>query len=133
MYIERVLYYESRATSTTGKSKRSLMGADLLVENDLAELAMSRAYYAMFYIASAFLLGKNLSFSSHSGVISAFGREFAKDNQTFREFHRALINSQDMRNRSDYDLDVNITILEVKKQIAIAKKFMIFYETYQQD
>lgn len=36
------------------KAKRSLMGADLLVENNLAELATSRAYYAMFYIASAF-------------------------------------------------------------------------------
>ena len=42
------------------KAKRSLMGADLLVENNLAELATSRAYYAMFYIASAFLLAKNL-------------------------------------------------------------------------
>ncbi len=113
------------------KAKRSLMGADLLVENNLAELATSRAYYAMFYITSAFLLAKNLSFSSHSAVISAFGREFAKDNQKFREFHRALIDAQDMRNRSDYDLDVNITTSEAKQQIDIAKQFMNFWETYQ--
>jgi uncharacterized protein (UPF0332 family) len=113
------------------KAKRSLIGADLLVENNLAELATSRAYYAMFYIASAFLLVKNLSFSSHSAVISAFGREFAKDNQKFREFHRALIDAQDMRNRSDYDLEVNITASEAKQQIDIAKQFMNFWSSYQ--
>jgi uncharacterized protein (UPF0332 family) len=32
----------------------------------------------MFYIAEAFLEGKGLSFSKHSAVIAAFGREFAK-------------------------------------------------------
>lgn len=116
-----------------GKAKRSLIGADLLLENNLAELAMSRTYYAMFYIASAFLLAKNLSFSSHSAVIGAFGREFAKDNQKFREFHKALIDAQDLRNRSDYDLDVNITASEAKKQIEIAKQFMNFWENYQEN
>ncbi|WP_233258671.1 HEPN domain-containing protein [[Phormidium] sp. ETS-05] len=103
------------------------------MENNLAELAMSRTYYAMFYIASAFLLAKNLSFSSHSAVIGAFGREFAKDHQKFREFHKALIDAQDLRNRSDYDLDVNITASEAKKQIEIAQQFMNFWENYQEN
>ncbi|MDJ1183791.1 HEPN domain-containing protein [Roseofilum casamattae] len=75
------------------KARRSLQGAELLVENGLPELAVSRAYYAMFYIASAFLLSKELSFSSHSAVIGAFGREFARDNRELRGFHRALIDT----------------------------------------
>ena len=32
----------------------------------------------MFYCAQAMLLTKNLSFSSHKGVISAFGEHFVK-------------------------------------------------------
>ncbi len=60
------------------KAKRSLQGAELLLDNSLPELGVSRGYYAMFYIAEAFLLGKNLSFSSHSAVISAFGQNSAK-------------------------------------------------------
>jgi uncharacterized protein (UPF0332 family) len=46
------------------KARRSLKGANLMVENELPELAVSRAYYGMFYIASAFILGKGLSFST---------------------------------------------------------------------
>ncbi|WP_040467477.1 HEPN domain-containing protein, partial [Geminocystis herdmanii] len=51
------------------KAHRSLQGAQLLRDNALPELAVSRAYYAMFYIAEAFILDKGLSFSSHSAVI----------------------------------------------------------------
>jgi uncharacterized protein (UPF0332 family) len=40
------------------------------------ESSVSRTYYAMFYSAQAMLLTKNLSFSSHKGVISAFGEHY---------------------------------------------------------
>jgi uncharacterized protein (UPF0332 family) len=60
------------------KARNSLQAAKLLIENNLADIAVTRAYYTMFYCAQAFLLSKNLSFSSHSAVISAFGREFVK-------------------------------------------------------
>lgn len=106
------------------KARRSLQGAQLLLENGLPELAVSRAYYAMFYIASAFILEKGLSFSSHSAVISAFGREFAKNNNALRRFHRALIDAQDLRNRSDYNLDTEIGEEEANLQIEIGKEFI---------
>jgi uncharacterized protein (UPF0332 family) len=43
------------------------------------DFAASRAYYSLFYIASALLLSRGLSFSSHSGVIANFGKEFARN------------------------------------------------------
>jgi uncharacterized protein (UPF0332 family) len=55
------------------KTARSLQAARLLNEEGLAEFAVSRAYYAMFYVAEAFLEGEGLSFSRHSAVIAAFG------------------------------------------------------------
>lgn len=110
------------------KAKRSLIGADLLIENNLPELAVSRAYYAMFYVASAFLLSKQLSFSSHAAVIGAFGREFAREDIDCREFHRSLIDAQDLRNRSDYDLDSEISVEDTEEQIEIARKFIQFFE-----
>jgi uncharacterized protein (UPF0332 family) len=45
----RVFRYESR----TEKAQRSLKGAKLMVENALPELAVSRAYYAMFYFVAS--------------------------------------------------------------------------------
>lgn len=111
------------------KAKRSLSGAKLLLANDLNEQAASRAYYSMFYITSAFLLDKGLSFSRHSAVIGAFGREFARKSQEFREFHKGIVNAQDLRTRSDYDLDSDVSIADVEKQIAIAEKFIAFFES----
>lgn len=60
------------------KAEESLRAARLLAEQEFYSFAVSRAYYTMFYVASAFLLGRGLAFSSHSGVISAFGQHFAR-------------------------------------------------------
>ena len=60
------------------KAQQSLEAAKLLLANNFPDYATSRAYYSMFYIAEAFLEGEELSFSKHSAVIAAFGREFAK-------------------------------------------------------
>ncbi len=70
------------------EAKESLRAAkDLLLLNYWG-YAASRAYYAMFHVASALLLQKELSFSKHLGVISAFGREFAKPGIVPSEFHQ---------------------------------------------
>lgn len=50
------------------KAARSLQPARLLNDAGLAEFAVARAYYTMFYVAEAFLEGEGLSFSSHSAV-----------------------------------------------------------------
>lgn len=60
------------------KAQDSLRAARLLADQQLYDFAVSRAYYAMFYVAQAFLLGEGLSFSKHSAVIAAFGQQFAK-------------------------------------------------------
>ncbi|MEG3881707.1 HEPN domain-containing protein [Microcoleus sp. herbarium7] len=57
------------------KAGESLRAAKLLAANTLPDFAASRAYYTMFYVAEAFLLGEGLTFSSHAAVISAFGRD----------------------------------------------------------
>ena len=39
------------------KAERSIRGARVLMEDGLHEFAVSRAYYAMFYLAEALLFG----------------------------------------------------------------------------
>ena len=43
----------------------------------LYDIAVSRAYYAMFYCAEALLDADGLAFSSHAAVVSGFGLHFA--------------------------------------------------------
>ena len=70
------------------KAKSSLDASVLLLERDFYDFAASRAYYVMFYVAEAILLGEGLTFSKHSAVIAAFGEHFVKPGRIPPEFHR---------------------------------------------
>ncbi|MEQ8225686.1 MAG: HEPN domain-containing protein [Candidatus Eremiobacterota bacterium] len=56
------------------EARKSLSAAKLLLDGGYTGYAASRAYYAMFYIAEAFLEGEGMSFSKHSAVIANFGK-----------------------------------------------------------
>ncbi len=106
------------------KAQDSVRGAKLLAGDGLYDFAISRAYYAMFYVAEAFLLGQGLSFSKHSAVIAAFGERFAKTDIVPLEFHRYLIEGQDKRNVGDYQIGPNLTATQAAEQVAHAEQFL---------
>lgn len=56
------------------KASKIVEAARELNNTGFSEFAASRAYYAMFYVATAFLEGERLSFARHSAVIAAFGQ-----------------------------------------------------------
>ncbi|MGA2938195.1 MAG: HEPN domain-containing protein [Syntrophobacteraceae bacterium] len=84
------------------KSLQSIRAAELLLKEGYFSFAASRAYYSMFYAVEALLLSRELSFSRHSGVITAFGKEFVKTGAFDSRFHRYLINAFELRNAGDY-------------------------------
>jgi uncharacterized protein (UPF0332 family) len=53
------------------KAQRSIEAAQGLIQQGFYDFAVSRTYYAMFYVAEALLDREGLSFSSHTAVISA--------------------------------------------------------------
>ncbi|AFY61197.1 HEPN domain-containing protein [Synechococcus sp. PCC 6312] len=106
------------------KAQKSLQAAKLLLANAYPEYAASRAYYAMFYIAEAFLEGEGLSFSKHSAVIAAFGKEFAKPQRVSPDFHRYLIEAQELRSAGDYGHLDAVTDDQAREQIERAEQFL---------
>jgi len=106
------------------KARASLAGADALMKTRLYGFAASRAYYTMFYVAEAFLLGRQLEFSGHAGVISAFGREFSKTGLVPPEYHRFLIDAQDRRLMADYETGVEVAKDKAQEVIAHARQFV---------
>lgn len=106
------------------KATRSLQAARVLNQQNLPEFAASRAYYTMFYIASAFLEGEGLAFSRHSAVISAFGREFANTGRVPVEFHRYLIAAEQIRRQADYNINPGLTQAQAAEQILRAEQFL---------
>jgi len=110
------------------KARKSLRAAKLLLSNDMPDFAASRAYYTMFYVASAFLLGKGLKFSKHGSLIASFGQHFVKTGEIEAKFHRRLIDAQDNRIIGDYSSISSLTEPEAATIISQAEEFLALAE-----
>ena len=58
-----------------GKARRNIRSARMLLADGDCDTAVSRAYFAMFYVAEALLLSKSLAYSKHSAVIAGCQRQ----------------------------------------------------------
>ena len=101
-----------------------MRAAEVLRDQGFSDFAASRAYYAMLYVAEAFLLGEGLAFSKHSAVIAAFGQRFAKTDPAVEELHGYLIDAHDTRNIADYDIGPALSDSEAAAQIERAARFV---------
>lgn len=115
------------------KADRYLRSAEILLEDEDFESAISRTYYAMFYSAQAMLLTKNLSFSSHKGVISTFGIHFVKTGIFPREMGRELNRAFEKRQIGDYTYNFVITREEAEQILANGRSFSANIARYLKD
>ena len=106
------------------RSRRYLKSAELLLEEGDYESSVSRTYYAMFYSVEALLLTRGLSFSSHRGVISAFGEYFIKTGLFPREMGRELNRAFEKRQLGDYGYTFVISKEEAKEILDSGKRFV---------
>ena len=107
------------------KASQSIQAAKNLRRDGFLDFAASRAYYAMFYIAEALLLEGGSSYSSHSAVISAYGKEFALTGRMDRKFHRYLLDAQDSRNLGDYGIGQGVSDEQVQDSLQWAEEFLL--------
>jgi len=112
------------------KAARFIASATLLMENDDHDSAVSRLYYAMFFCAEALLLRKGLTFSSHSGVIGAFGQHFAKTRELPPEMHQWLREGFDKRQLGDYQAVSVIERTHAERLKVYAERFLQIAQSY---
>jgi uncharacterized protein (UPF0332 family) len=84
----------------------------------------------MFYCAEAALLTKNLSFSSHKGVISAFGKHFIKTSVFPKEMGRELNRAFEKRQISDYEYTSLISNEEAEEILDSGRQFINVVENW---
>ncbi len=111
------------AESLIKRAARYLKSAKILLEEKDYESSVSRTYYAMFYSAQALLLTKGLSFSSHKGVISAFGEHFVKTGIFSKEMGRELNRAFEKRQLGDYEHTFVISKEEAEELLISGNKF----------
>jgi len=108
------------------KADKTLQAARVLINQGFFDSAASRAYYVMFYIATAFLESEKLSYSRHSAVIAAFGQNFARSGRVPVHFHRYLIDAQNIRLEADYNADIEIAQTDALQTIDRAEEMLNF-------
>lgn len=96
------------------KAVDSIEAAELIVDMGKSEIAVGRAYYAMFYIAEALLNERGLNFNKHNAVHNAFGEHFAKTNGLDIKFHQWLLDAFDKMIAGDYGVDI-----EIERSVAV--------------
>ena len=91
---------------------------------------VSRCYYAMFFMTEAILLTKNLTASSHKGVITLFGEHFVKTGIFNREAGKVLNETYDKRLIGDYGIGFTITEKEARETLKAAENFVENLKNY---
>lgn len=93
-------------------------------DNGYYGFAAARAYYAMFYVAEAFLLGEELAFSKHGAVHAAFNQHFCKTGVVPSELFHYLSGGMEARHAADYRKLKTVTKEVMEEQIAHAAEFL---------
>jgi len=112
------------------RSHEEVDTARLLFANGKYKVALTRAYYAVFYAASAVLLSEGIKRSKHSGVQSAFRQSFIKLGVIEAEYSDIYGAARDARELSDYELWFMPAEEFTETVIADAEKFVARMEWY---
>lgn len=84
----------------------------------------SRCYYAMFLMAEAALLTKELSASTHKGVINLFGEHFARTEVLERHLGKTLSLAYRARIIGDYGVNRAVSKEEAEDLLEAARDFV---------
>ena len=83
----------------------------------------------MFYAVVALLASQKQETSKHSGAISIFDKEFVKTGMFTKELSRWLHNAFDLRQRSDYAAQIQVSDEEAVQVLEEARKFVAEVKT----
>jgi uncharacterized protein (UPF0332 family) len=112
------------------RARQDLEAAKSNLDSGFYAVTVTRAYYAMFYAASALLASKGMAPSKHSAVLAAFGEHFAKPELIEAEYAKALGHAYDARLDSDYDVTFTTDRPLAQDVLDEAQRFVTRAEQY---
>lgn len=106
-------------------AEESLQEASVLFEKSLLKGAANRAYYAMFYAASAALVAEKVPLPrKHRTVINLFHQQFIRSGRMARALQQNLMEAFQLRQRGDYEIHAHIGEDEVQDALDKAGAFV---------
>lgn len=105
-------------------ARKALLEVDVLIENQLWNLAINRLYYACFYAVCALLLFKDVKSRTHNGAIQMLGKHFVSTGLIPQESGSFYSTIYSMRHKGDYEDFVVYEQGEVVDKIESARTFI---------
>ncbi|MEM8612882.1 MAG: HEPN domain-containing protein [Cyanobacteria bacterium P01_H01_bin.105] len=112
-------------------SKENIKAAQLLAHSHFYDIAISRAYYAMLYVAEALLLDESAAIPTQNEAVSRlFAEQFSEKSPLFQPYSTYLDEGLKARLRADYSHADKATLIEAKQHINRAKAFLDLTKHY---
>ena len=112
-------------TAELAGADESLRAAQLGLENGLARLVVSSAYYAIFHASRAALWSRGQDVHTHRGLARQFHQEFIRPGLVEPEYFEILNHGREERQAADYDLiRYEVSLDEAAEFLNSARQFV---------
>jgi uncharacterized protein (UPF0332 family) len=105
-------------------AEQALRTAQLNLDAGDGRASVNRAYYAVFYAASAMLLTKGIERRKHSGVISAFREHFIRGGPIEAEYSNVYGETLVIREDADYAVEIPVDQEMARTALDQAQRFV---------
>lgn len=106
------------------RAAETLEATKLLINGKFYDDAISKAYYAMFYAASAMLVQNGIIRHKHAAAIAAVGQYFVKTGKLDAKLHKMLVAAFEDREMADYNVAWNASAEETNSRYISACTFV---------
>ena len=120
----------SRIRQLMALAERALDTAHITLNAGDFRAAVNRAYYAVFYAASAILLTQGIERSKHSGVLSAFREHFVKPGLIEAEYSSVYGETLVIREDADYAVEIPVDFDMADAALHQARRFVQRMKAY---
>ena len=112
-------------------AKENIKAAQLLAHSHFYNIAISRAYFSMLYVAEALLLEEVTAIpTQHAAVNSLFAETFSEERPLFQPYRSYLDQGLEAQLRADYSHIERSTLIEAKQHINRAQAFLDLAKHY---
>lgn len=112
------------------KAKEAFKETAVLLDQNLPNGAISRAYYAALHAGRALLLTEGLEIRSHQALGRLFSLHFVKTNKFDVRFSRIISKAQKYREEADYSSEFVFTLEDAKERLQEVSEFFSAVEAY---
>jgi len=106
------------------QAEARLEAAHHLLKTGFYDDAVSRAYYSMYFAATAMFLARGIRMKTHRGLVARFGREFVETGLLEAHFGRILRIAEELRSEADYSISRQISDEEAAASVEDAERFL---------